>query len=80
LKVRRFPRDVEGERVWVETLDVGNDNGRHFPTVGHEFEEQAGIEEVLVGDAPCRLIPVKPLVSFAVRRLTELLDADRHNH
>lgn len=79
LKVRRFPQDVDGERVWVETLDVGNDNGRYFPAIGREFEEQAGIEAVLVGDAPCRLIPVQPLVSFAVRRLTELLDADRRN-
>lgn len=76
LKVRRFPLDVDGERAWVETLDVGNDNGRHFPVVGREFEERAGIEEVLVGSAPCRLIPVRPLVAFAVRRLTELLDAD----
>ncbi|SCK25827.1 aminoglycoside 3-N-acetyltransferase [Streptomyces sp. LamerLS-316] len=77
LKVRRFPRNIDGERVWIETLDVGNDNDRHFPTIGREFEEQAGIEEVLVGDAPCRLIPVQPLVSFAVRRLTELLEADQ---
>ncbi|MFB6506720.1 MULTISPECIES: aminoglycoside N(3)-acetyltransferase [unclassified Streptomyces] len=79
LKVRRFPRDLDGERVWVETLDVGNDNGRYFPAIGREFEEQAGIEEVMVGAAPCRLIPVQPLVSFAVRRLTELLDADQRN-
>ncbi|MFE2871118.1 aminoglycoside N(3)-acetyltransferase [Embleya sp. NPDC059259] len=77
LKVRRFPRELEGERVWVEALDVGNDNGRYFPTIGREFEEQAGIVEVLVGDAPCRLIPVRELVAFAVGRLTELLDAER---
>lgn len=79
LKTRRFPRDLDGERVWVETLDVGNDNGRYFPAIGREFEEQTGIEEVLVGDAPCRLIPVQPLVSFAVRRLTELLGADQQH-
>ncbi|WP_433204026.1 aminoglycoside N(3)-acetyltransferase [Nocardia sp. CA-107356] len=79
LKVRRFPRDLAGERVWVETLDVGNDNGRYFPVIGREFEERAGIEEVVVGAARCRLIPVQPLVSFAVRRLTDLLDADRQN-
>ncbi|WP_345495251.1 AAC(3) family N-acetyltransferase [Nocardia callitridis] len=79
LRIRRFPREFDGERVWVETLDVGNDNGRHFPTVGREFEERAGIEEVMIGDAPCRLIPAQPLVDFATRRLTELLHAD-HSH
>ena len=76
LKVRRFPMDIDGERVWVETPDVGNDNDTHFPTVGREFEQQAGIRETVVGDAPCRLIPVRSLVAFAVPRLTELLDTD----
>jgi aminoglycoside 3-N-acetyltransferase len=79
LKVRRFPLYVGEERVWVETLDVGDDNDTHFPTVGREFEEQAGVQEVIVGDAPCRLIPVRPLIALAVGRLTELLaeDAER---
>ncbi|MFF1838443.1 hypothetical protein ACFVXE_30205 [Streptomyces sp. NPDC058231] len=58
---------------------VPSDNGTYFPIVGCEFEEHAGFEEVLVGDTPCRLIPVQPLVSFAVRRLTELLDAEERN-
>ncbi|MBC9716045.1 AAC(3) family N-acetyltransferase [Streptomyces sp. TRM66268-LWL] len=77
LKVRRFPRELDGERVWVEALDVGNDNGTHFPTIGREFEQQAGIAEVTVGEASCRLIPVKPLISFATQRLGELLAAER---
>lgn len=76
LKVRRFPWHVDGERVWMETLDVGDDNDTHFPTVGSDFEAHAGIREVMVGDAACRLIPVRPFVSFAVDRLCELLDAD----
>ncbi|MFF2142884.1 aminoglycoside N(3)-acetyltransferase [Kitasatospora sp. NPDC058190] len=76
LKLRRFPMAIQGERVWIETLDVGNDNDTHFPVVGREFEEQAGIREVLVGNAPCRLVPVRELIPFAVRRLTELLAAD----
>lgn len=77
LKVRRFPQHVDGEQVWMETLDVGNDNDTHFPTVGREFEQHAGIGEVMVGDAPCRLLPVRPFVSFAVDRLPELLAAAR---
>jgi aminoglycoside 3-N-acetyltransferase len=77
LKVRRFPLHLDGERVWVETLDVGNDNDTYFPLVGREFEEHAGIKEVMVGQAPCRLIPIKPFVAFAVPRLTELLAEGR---
>jgi aminoglycoside 3-N-acetyltransferase len=80
LRLGRFPYEIDGERVWVETLDVANDNSTHFPTVGREFEQRAGIPEVLVGDAPCRLLPIRPFVSFAVRRLTELLDADAARH
>ncbi|MEU4116554.1 AAC(3) family N-acetyltransferase [Kitasatospora sp. NPDC028055] len=76
LKLRRFPMAIQGERVWIETPDVGNDNDTHFPVVGREFEELAGIREVLVGNAPCRLVPVRELIPFAVRRLTELLAAD----
>ncbi|WP_329117027.1 aminoglycoside N(3)-acetyltransferase [Streptomyces sp. NBC_01465] len=76
LKLRRFPLVVDGERVWAETVDVGNDNGRHFPTVGREFEEFAGLAETTVGGAPCRLVPLEPFVPFAVRRLTELLAQD----
>ncbi|MBV6698062.1 AAC(3) family N-acetyltransferase [Kitasatospora aureofaciens] len=76
LKLRRFPMAVAGERVWIETTDVGNDNDTHFPPVGREFEEQASIREVLVGSAPCRLLPVRALIPFAVRRFTELLAAD----
>lgn len=79
LKLRRFPFDVGDERVWLETHDVGDDNDTHFPTVGREFEEHAGIQEVMVGEAACRLIPVKPLVAFAVHRLTELLEAARQS-
>jgi aminoglycoside 3-N-acetyltransferase len=76
LKTRRFPLAVDGERVWAETVDVANDNGTHFPTVGREFEQQAGIREVVVGEAPCRLLPVGPFIAFATRRLAELLAAD----
>ncbi|NRQ33132.1 AAC(3) family N-acetyltransferase [Nonomuraea sp. NN258] len=75
LKLRRFPMEVDGERVWAEALDVGDDNSTHFPTVGGDFEAHAGIKEVMVGAAACRLLPVRELVPFAVRRLTELLAA-----
>jgi aminoglycoside 3-N-acetyltransferase len=73
LKQRRFPMLVAGERVWVETLDVGDDLDTHFPVVGPEFEQQADIEATTVGAARCVLVALRPFVAFAVRRLTELL-------
>lgn len=73
LKVRRFPLHINTERVWVETLDVGDDNDTYFPMLGSEFERATGITPVTVGQAPCRLVPAKPFVRFAVPRLTELL-------
>ncbi|MEU8512376.1 hypothetical protein AB0C76_12390 [Kitasatospora sp. NPDC048722] len=60
----------------METIDVGDDNDTHFPVVGREFEEPAGIREALVGSARCRLLPVRDLIPFAVRRLGELPAAD----
>lgn len=77
LKLRRFPMHVDGERVWIETVDVGNDNDTYFPILGSEFEQRAGIRPTMVGDAACRLVPARDLVAYAVPRLTELLDADR---
>ncbi|MEV7723219.1 AAC(3) family N-acetyltransferase [Streptomyces sp. NPDC087917] len=74
LKVRRFPMEVAGERVWVETPDVGDDNGTHFPVLGAAFERHAGIAEVKVGGAACRLLPARALVDFAAPLLQRLLD------
>ncbi|MEV4681905.1 aminoglycoside N(3)-acetyltransferase [Streptomyces kurssanovii] len=78
-KRRRFPYLVDGERVWVETEDVGDDNGRFFPAVGAAYEdlyEGRPGEEVrrrTIGAAECRLLPSVPFVEFARRRLGELL-------
>lgn len=77
LKQRRFPLLVRGERVWAETLDVGDDGGTHFPVVGREYEEQADIASTRVGHARAVLLPVQDFVSFASRRLAELLEEGR---
>lgn len=73
LKVRRFEMIVDGARVQCEEPDVANDNDTLFPVVGHDFEESFGIQPVRVGSAECRLLPARPFVDFAVRRLSELL-------
>jgi aminoglycoside 3-N-acetyltransferase len=74
-KLRRFPHLVDGERVWVEAPDVGDDNGRFFPLLGQEYGSTGGIRTGLVGAAPCQLLSCVPFVDFAARRLGELLGA-----
>jgi len=75
LKLRRFPLVTPGGRVWCEALDVGDDNGVHFPAVGREFERAAGVRPATVGRARCVLLPIRPFVDFAARRLAQLLPA-----
>ncbi|UKD54645.1 AAC(3) family N-acetyltransferase [Amycolatopsis sp. FU40] len=72
-KVRRFPYLVDGERVWVRTDDVGDDNGRFFPQVGAEFGETGGVRRGEIGAADCQVMDCVPFVGFARRRLAELL-------
>ncbi|MEW2124821.1 AAC(3) family N-acetyltransferase [Streptomyces sp. NPDC007259] len=75
-KLRRFPYVVDGERVWVEVPDVGDDNGRHFPGVGAEAEDAGLVRVGVIGDAECRLMESRPFIEFAARRLRERLAAD----
>lgn len=77
LKQRRFSVLIDGERVWWETLDVGDDNDTHFPVVGRDFERGAGVEGITVGRARVVLLPARPFVTFAVDRLSELLAEQR---
>ncbi|WP_405762203.1 AAC(3) family N-acetyltransferase [Streptomyces sp. NBC_01420] len=72
-KLRRFPYVVDGERVWVEVPDVGDDNGRHFPGVGAEAEEAGLVRVGAIGAAECRLMESRPFIEFAARRLRERL-------
>ncbi|WP_211226852.1 aminoglycoside N(3)-acetyltransferase [Amycolatopsis benzoatilytica] len=73
-KVRRFPYLVDGERVWVRTGDVGDDNGRFFPQVGAEFEAAGEVRIGRIGAAECRVMDSGAFVEFARRRLGELLN------
>ncbi|MEV5282920.1 AAC(3) family N-acetyltransferase [Streptomyces sp. NPDC052811] len=78
-KLRRFPYVVNGERVWVEVPNVGDDNGRHFPGVGEEAEREGLIRTVRIGAAECRLMASGPFIDFARRRLAQgLTQEGRH--
>ncbi len=72
-KLRRFPYLVDGQRVWVEARDVGDDNGTHFPRVGEEFAATGQVRTHTIGRAECRLMNSRALTRFATRRLGELL-------
>lgn len=79
LKQRRFPVMIDGERIWWETLDVGDDNNTHFPVAGRDYELVAGIHPVLVGKATTLLLSAQSFVSFTSDRLAALIDHDRAN-
>jgi aminoglycoside 3-N-acetyltransferase len=52
-----------GKRVWREFFDIDGDSDR-FPEVAKSFEAEYGIQSFQIGDAKCRLVPVKELVDF----------------
>ncbi|MGW6565221.1 aminoglycoside N(3)-acetyltransferase [Streptomyces sp. NPDC054975] len=72
-KLRRFPYEIEGERVWVETPDLGDDNGRFFPRLGAEADAAGLIRRRTIGSAPCELMGSVPFTDFTAARLAELL-------
>lgn len=61
----RYPMNVNGERVWVESADMANDDGVHFPVVGEQFAETASIRSGTVGQADSMLFSTRELVDFA---------------
>lgn len=69
-KLRRFPYVVEGQRVWLEAQDVGNDNDTHFPCVGADWEQS---RQQVIGRARCELMEAVPFIDFAKKRLAQLL-------
>ncbi|MBJ7287859.1 AAC(3) family N-acetyltransferase [Williamsia sp.] len=72
-KIRRFPVVENGDVVWIETPDVGNDNDTYFPAVGAEFEQADDSVRVgWVGAAESRLFDARRYDRFAQHRLTEL--------
>jgi len=61
----RYPIIQNGERVWVEKLDMAYDNGTHFPVVGSQFSEAGHVTIGRVGNAEALLFSTRELVDFA---------------
>jgi aminoglycoside 3-N-acetyltransferase len=72
-KLRRFPHIVEGQRVWLEAPDVGDDNDTHFPRVGADWAAQGRIRRQVIGAARCELMDAVSFIDFAKTRLAQLL-------
>ncbi|MDH6123905.1 AAC(3) family N-acetyltransferase [Kitasatospora sp. GP82] len=72
-KLRRFPYLVERQRLWVEAVDVGDDNDTYFPRIGEEFGESGLIRSRTIGSARCLLMESVPFIDYAKVRLEELL-------
>ena len=73
VKTLRFPMLENGQRVWKEVPNVGDDKGTHFPTIGHEYEVAGGVRQGTIGDARSMLFPMRGLVDFAVSRFRDVL-------
>ena len=61
----RYPMNVNGERVWVESADMANDDGVHFPVVGGQFAAAKRIRFAKIGNADSVLFSTRELVDFA---------------
>jgi aminoglycoside 3-N-acetyltransferase len=56
----------EGERQWIDTLQMGIDAGTHFPKIGAAFCQAQSIERRRVGEAQTYFVSTRALVDFAV--------------
>ncbi|MGW6932525.1 aminoglycoside N(3)-acetyltransferase [Lentzea sp. NPDC054927] len=72
-KLRRFPYLVEGQRVWLEAPDVGDDNDTHFPQTGAEWADLGRASRQVIGAARCELVDAVAFIDFARQRLDQLL-------
>ena len=58
-----------GQRVWktYREIDLNDDP---FPEIGAAFETSSLVKNGLVGSAPCKLLPQRPIVDFATTWIT----------
>lgn len=63
----------DGQRSWVEVLQMGTDGGRLFPRVGDAFMETGSLRRGRVGQADALLFSTRALVDFAEDYFTRVL-------
>ena len=73
VKTMRFPVLENGQRVWKEVPNVGDDNDTHFPAIGSEYASEGGVRQGAIGDARSLLFAMRGLVDFAVQRFRDVL-------
>ena len=61
----RYPMMIEDERTWVESADMANDDGDHFPRVGDRFASAGDVRVGKIGEATSQLFSTRGLVDFA---------------
>ena len=64
---------VKGRRKWVESDDMANDDGVHFPVVGEEFVATESVDSGRVGEADSMFFSTRKLVDFAESYFTREL-------
>ena len=63
--VHRIPLVRDGKRVWVDSPNMANDDGLHFPVVGEQFFATGRVRTGPVGNAESMLFATRQLVDFA---------------
>ncbi|MEO0560291.1 MAG: AAC(3) family N-acetyltransferase [Bacteroidota bacterium] len=61
----RYPWMVHGQRTWVESPNMANDDGVHFPVVGEQFVATNAVQAGRVGTAESSFFSTRELVDFA---------------
>ena len=71
--VHRYPIIKDCERIWIESPNMANDNGVHFPVVGEKFVATGAVKHGCVGSADSMLFETRQLVEFAETYFTRVL-------
>ncbi len=71
--VHRYPVIKDGERIWIDSPNMANDDGEHFPAVGEKFIATGAVKHGHVGSAESMLFETRQLVDFAESYFSRVL-------
>ncbi len=69
----RVPIMDNGKKIWKDILNMGADNGTHFPKVGDAFSVTGKVRSGLVGQAESKLLDTRQLVDFSAPYFAKVL-------